>query len=362
MAMLKNKLEPETQNEEEVILNTIEKLIQSKAYELGYEKCGIIPIQEMDGYAEKLEERIRKVPASEKFYQGQRRFLNLQLAYPWAKSVVVLATRYGRYKIPQPVKGQIAKLYLFDLRVNPELKEYKSSQAIDQYLQGFGLRVATERKFGVVGLRWAAMQAGLGIIRRNNFFYTQSGSWVDLEVWLTDKEMDLREISDLPPCPEGCNRCIKACPTCSLSEPYTMLPNTCVSFLTTFGGRNLPNEPLSKKFGSCIYGCDICQDICPMNKGKWQENEDFPGLSELAPMLTPENILAMDEVYYKEKIQPRFFYLSPDELWKWKVNVLCFMRNNYQEEYKPHIIAACENENIKVQEMARSICNEWGEN
>ncbi len=151
-------------------MNTIEKLIQSKAYELGYEKCGIIPIQEMDGYAEKLEERIRKVPASEKFYQGQRRFLNLQLAYPWAKSVVVLATRYGRYKIPQPVKGQIAKLYLFDLRVNPELKEYKSSQAIDQYLQGFGLRVATERKFGVVGLRWAAMQAGLGIIRRNNSF------------------------------------------------------------------------------------------------------------------------------------------------------------------------------------------------
>ncbi|HAK73642.1 MAG TPA: Fe-S oxidoreductase, partial [Sporomusaceae bacterium] len=77
------------------------------------------------------------------------------------------------------------------------------------------------------------------------------------------------------------------------STPYTMLPNTCVSFMTTFGGRNLPQESLRKTFGNCIYGCDICQDVCPMNKGKWQEEENFPGLAELSPALTPENILQM---------------------------------------------------------------------
>lgn len=311
----------------------------------------------MEGYAEKFEERIRKVPTSEAFYQKQRRLINPLEVYPWAKSVVVLVSRYGKYKIPRSVEGHIAKAYLFDARVETT-KEYQSNRAMDQTMQELGLRVATNQRSGIVGVRWAAMQAGLGIIRRNNFFYTQSGSWVRIEAWLTDKEMELRETSNLSPCPEGCNRCVAACPTRSLSGPYTMLPTTCISFLTTMGGRDLPNEPLCRDFGNCIYGCDICQEACPMNKGKWKEIEDFPGLSELASTLTPESILEMDEDFYKEKIQPKFFYLSPDELWKWKVNVLCFMRNNYQEEYKPYIVAACESKHRKVREMARSICDE----
>ena len=339
-------------------MSTLETMIQSKAYELGYEKCGIIPIQAIAGYAEKLEERIRKVPSSEKFYQSQRRFLNLQSDYPWAKSVVVAAMPYGKYKIPQPVKGQIAKTYLYETRVDAKTKEYQSSQSFEQYMQDLGLQVATNRKFGIVGMRWAALQAGLGLIRRNNFFYTESGSWLHLEAWLTDKEMELQETSNLPPCPENCHRCTTACPTRSLSEPYTMNPIACVSFLTTFGGRDLPKEPLRKDFGSCIYGCDICQDVCPMNKGKWRENEEFPGLSELALKLTPEGILSMDAELYQEKVQPKFFYLSPAELWKWKVNVLCFMHNNYQESYRPYILAACKIEDTKIREMAQSVYSE----
>jgi epoxyqueuosine reductase len=202
------------------------------------------------------------------------------------------------------------------------------------------------------------MQAGLGIIRKNNFFYTRSGSWVSLEAWLTDREMELVGSSSLPPCPQECNRCITACPTASLSSAYTMLPNSCVSFLTTFGGRDLPNEPLAKKFGKCVYGCDVCQNVCPLNENKWEETEDFPGVAELSPYLTAENILRMEDKFYREKVQPKFFYLSLDDLWKWKVNALCFMRNNYKEEYKPYIMAACVNENVKTREMAQSIHRE----
>lgn len=336
-------------------MSRIEKMIQDQAYRLGYEKCGIVPVRDLDGYAEKLEQRIRKLPASEIFYQRLRRLAQPLEEYPWAKSVVVAAVRYGKYKIPEAVKGRIAKAYLFDSRVDANSEEYQNSQAMERYLQELGLRTATNRKFGAVGLRWAAMQAGLGIIRRNNFFYTQSGSWLYLEAWLTDKEMELTETADVRPCPQGCSRCVAACPTQSLSSPYTMQPLACVSFMTTFGGRNLPHEPLSKNFGRCLYGCDICQDACPMNKGKWEEDCEFPGLSKLAPALTPESILNMEEAFYKDNVQPKFFYLSPEELWKWKVNALNFMGNNYQEEYKPYILAACENENEKIREMAQSI-------
>ncbi len=336
----------------------IEKIIHNKACELGYEKCGIVRIQDLEGYDERLQERIHKEPASKVFYQRQSRLTRLQEQYPWAKSVIVAVSCYGEYKVPDWLKGRIGKHYILDGRVNEESQEFQRNTAMEKFLQELGLTTAYNRNFGIVGLRWAAMKAGLGVVRRNNFFYTESGSWVELEAWLCDREMELLGTTELPPCPEGCNRCIKACPSGSLSSPYSMNPVSCVSFLTTFGGRDLPNDPLGRCFGAWIYGCDACQDICPMNKGKWKEKDEFPGVSELSPWLTPENILTMEEEFYKQNIQPKFFYLSPDELWKWKVNALNFMRNNYKESFKPYITAASRDGNEKIRAMAQLACKE----
>ncbi|URZ14401.1 epoxyqueuosine reductase [Clostridium felsineum] len=339
-------------------MDTIEKMIQKKAYELGYEKCGIISIDLMDEYAEKFNERIEKVPESKMFYQSQQRLIKPKEIYPWAKSVVVLTVAYGKYKVPKELEGIIAKSYLFDVRVDKNTKEYQNNRELEKYMKGLGLKVETDQKFGVVGMRWAAMQAGVGIIRRNNFLYTEAGSWVHLEAWITDREMELKETNNVPQCPKSCNRCVASCPTKSLSAPYTMSPTECISFLTSFGGRDLTKEPLSKTFGKCVYGCDLCQDACPMNKGKWKGEEEFPGLKELTESLTPENILNMKEDFYRRKVQPKFFYLSEEELWKWKVDVLCYMRNNYKEDYKELIINECNNENSKISDMAYFICEE----
>lgn len=336
----------------------IEELIQKKAYELDYEKCGIIPVSLLDGYTEKLNERIQKVPESKEFYKGQQRLTNFLIEYPWAKSVVVLVMSYNKYKVPEIAKGRIGKTYLFETRVDINTKEYQNYLEMDNYLAELGLRTATNQKFGIVGLRWAALEAGLGIVRRNNFFYTESGSWVHIEAWLTDREMELKQETDMRSCPKGCNLCMRACPTKSLSEAYTMSPTKCISYLTTFGGRNLPEEPLRKEFGECIYGCDICQEVCPMNKGKWEEKEEFPGLEEIIPSLTPEKIVTMTEEYYQEKIQPKFFYLTKDELWKWKVNALCYMENNYRETWMPYITNALQDENETVRKMAAVVSQE----
>ena len=340
--------------------NSIAQLIQQKALDLGYEKCGIIPIEMMTGYEEKFNERLQKVPESQPFYQNQQRLIRFQEDFDWAKSIVVLVKRYSKYHIPESLKGHIAKHYLTDSRVNENTKEFQSSTALEQYMQELGLRTATNRKFGIVGVRWAALQAGLGIIRRNNFFYTESGSWISLEAFLTDCEMELIEKPNLPPCPPNCNRCMKACSTASLSDPYTMNPLRCISYLTTFGGRNLPNEPLASDFGDWIYGCDMCQDACPMNHNKWTGQNEFPGLSELEPSLTMENILEMDEDFYRQNIQPKFFYLSPDELWKWQVNVLNFMDNRYEDHFAPAIIKAQESKYERVREMADIISTKHG--
>ncbi len=334
----------------------MEQLIKEKALELGYEKCGIIPIQYMEGYDDILYNRMEKVPASKPFYQRQERLTKLTEKYPWAKSVIVTVSHYGHYKIPKHLEGHIAKLYLFDGRVNEESMEYRQSEGMEEFLQGLSLKTLSERKFGLVGMRWAAMKAGLGIVRRNNFFYTESGSWVELEAWITDRDMELIETPRLQECPKGCSNCMKACPTCSLSEPYTMNPMSCISFLTTFGGRNMEHEERAKELGPWIYGCDAC----PMNHKKWKEEDEFPHEDEMLSMLTPENIMRMDEDYYKIHIQPKFFYLTPDDLWKWKINVLNFMNNNYLESYGQFIMEACEHKNEKISEFAKKIAVELG--
>ncbi|MDR1134562.1 MAG: hypothetical protein LBL49_00040 [Clostridiales Family XIII bacterium] len=81
----------------------IEKSIQNKAYELGYERCGIIPIEYMDGYDERMSERISKVPESEGFYKAQSRLTHLREQYPWANlhyKYLRVLRQYASYSAP----------------------------------------------------------------------------------------------------------------------------------------------------------------------------------------------------------------------------------------------------------------------
>ncbi|ABR35749.1 MULTISPECIES: epoxyqueuosine reductase [Clostridium] len=326
--------------------------IKSAALNLGYEKCGIIKISDIDGYKERLDERVERVPESKGFYQGQYRFTQLQDTYPWAKSIVICVRRYGKYHIPEHLKGMIAKYYLVDARKDKNSKDFQDSVKFEEYMQELGLRAETERGFGLVPLRFAAMKAGLGIVRKNNFFYTENGSSVYLDAWLIDKELEAVEIPNVRPCSDKCNLCIKACPSASLSKPYTMNPIACVSCITTFMGRDMTNEKYREEIGNWVYGCDACQDACPMNKNRWQETEEFPNLQELSEQISLEKIIKMDYKFLEEVMQPKFWYIDKSSVWKWKVNAINVMVNDYKEQYKEHILYACNDSNSKVREMA----------
>lgn len=326
--------------------------IKSAALNLGYEKCGIIKISDIDGYKERLYERVERVPESKGFYQGQYRFTQLQDTYPWAKSIVICVRRYGKYHIPEHLKGMIAKYYLVDARKDKNSKDFQDSVKFEEYMQELGLRAETERGFGLVPLRFAAMKAGLGIVRKNNFFYTENGSSVYLDAWLIDKELEAVEIPNVRPCSDKCNLCMKACPSASLSKPYTMNPITCVSCITTFMGRDMTNEKYREEIGNWVYGCDACQDACPMNKNRWQETEEFPNLQELSEHISLEKIIKMDYKFLEEVMQPKFWYIDKSSVWKWKVNAINVMVNDYKEQYKEHILYACNDSNPKVREMA----------
>jgi len=327
--------------------------IKSAALEMGYEKCGIIKISQLNGYEDKLRERIDRIPEAKGFYQRFYRFTHLQDTHPWAKSIVICVRRYGKYHIPEELKGMIAKYYLVDARKDENSKDFQDSLKFEKYIQELGLRAETERKFGLVALRWAALKAGLGIVRKNNFFYTENGSWLYLEAWLIDKELEAIEVPKVRTCSETCNLCIKTCPSASLSQPYTMNPMACVSCITTFTGRDMPNEKYREQIGNWVYGCDACQDVCPMNKNRWMETEEFPNLQELSQLISLEKILKMDYSFLEEVMHPKFWYIEKADVWKWKVNAINAMVNDYKEQYKESLYVACNDNNVKVREMAK---------
>jgi epoxyqueuosine reductase len=339
-----------------------EKSIKEKALEIGYEDCGIINISEINDYAEKLNNRIIKFPNTKKFLENLNRFVNLNERFPWAKSIIICVRRYGKYSIPNNLKNRIAKYYLVDGRINEQSADYQASVEFEAFLNKAGLKTAAERKFGITALRWAAFKAGLGIIRQNNFFYTEkSGSWVYLEAWLTDCDMELKSNDKSKPCPNNCNKCIKACPTQSLCEPYTMNRSTCVSCLTTWEGWDMSKESNNHNIGNWIYGCDICQDVCPFNKNKWAETEQFPQLDELAEHISLGKIIEMDYAYLEDVMSSKFFYIGKDSVYKWKTNALNAMLNNYNDGYLFYIRKACNDPNEHVRNMAEWVMGKIGE-
>jgi epoxyqueuosine reductase len=128
--------------------------------------------------------------------------------------------------------------------------------------------------------------------------------------------------------------------------------STCVSCLNTWEGWDMSKEPNNHNIGNWIYGCDVCQDICPFNKNKWVENEQFPQLDELAEHISLEKIIEMDYTYLENIMSSKFFYIAKDDVYKWKTNALNAMLNNYNKNYLLYIKKACNDTNEKVHNMA----------
>jgi epoxyqueuosine reductase len=333
-----------------------QNIIKEKALELHYEDCGIIGINEVDDYLEKLNQRINLFPETQRKLEDNKRFVNLNKHHAWAKSIIICVRKYGKYYIPDHLKGLIAKYYLVDSRTNEQSPDYKASIEFEKFLKSLGIQTVCERKFGITALRWAAIKAGLGIIRQNNFFYTnKSGSWVYLEAWLIDKALELKQEYENKNCPNSCNKCIQSCPTKSLNAPYSMNRSSCISCLTTWDAGNSIDNSHNQNTGKWIFGCDVCQDVCPFNQNKWEVNEYFPELNELSEYISVEKIIDMDYIFLQDVMAKKFWYINKDEVYKWKTNALNAMFNNYNESYLPYINKACNDQSYNVQIVAKRI-------
>jgi epoxyqueuosine reductase len=335
--------------------NGLSNKVKSIANEFGYDLCGIIKAEPFKEFVSFLDERIEHFPNSSHLYKKLYGLAFSNEKEVEAKSIIVCIRRYNKYKIPEGMDKYIGKTYLFDGRLDYS-EEYKNSVLFENQMKEFGFDI---KKYDLAA-RWAAAKAGLGRFGKNNFIYTEFGSWVWIDTWIVNQEMEYDEPSKLNNiCPANCTKCIDACPTKALSGPKMMDRGACIAQLSFYSATN-PSEVKRDEMGTLLYGCDICQDVCPMNKNKWKEEQDFPRLNDLLDYLSLEKILEMDEETFLNIIQPRFWYIGKDNIWLWKSNAIRAMVNSNEIKYHEFIKKACQNENEKVQEMAVWACEKLG--
>jgi epoxyqueuosine reductase len=261
----------------------ISEFVKQAARQEGFELAGIAPVREFPEL-ERFPEWIEAGHAGEMKYleardeNGALKRASLRYAAPWARSVVVCAINYNTAQpysteVQDAERGWISR-YAWGREDYHEavLRRLRAVESrVLEHVQS-GTAVVPEAPVrtwcyvdtGPVIERVYAKYAGVGWIGKNTCILNQKmGSWLFLGVILTSLEL----IPDLPAADRcgTCTRCIEACPTNALVEAYKLDSNKCISYLTIEKRGDIP-EQIRDGMGRHIFGCDICQDVCPWNR------------------------------------------------------------------------------------------------
>jgi epoxyqueuosine reductase len=202
---------------------------------------------------------------------------------------------------------------------------------------------------GPIVERVYAKYAGIGWIAKNTCIINQElGSWVFLGVILTS----LALTPDIP-APDRCGtctRCIDACPTNAFPKPYEIDPTRCIAYLT-IEKKDAIAEELREGMGRHIFGCDICQDVCPWNSKAPVGTE--PGFAPRAEFVNPalDWLASLDADGFRQA-----FRKSPIKRAKLsgvRRNVVTAMGNSGRLEFAPTLRKMAEDEDAAVAEHAR---------
>ena len=267
------------------------KLAQAEGFDL----AGIVSLDgvpDSTQRADYLEEWIAAGHAGEMDYLKRRdehqQLLrsSIETAFPWARSVVVCAVNYNA-EAPHsidpapPGTGWMARYAWSGTRdENGDITPTDYHDVLLKRLRSLEDRLKSLLLFdqarsyvdtGPVIERAYAHIAGIGWTGKNTCILNQQlGSWLFLGVIVTSYEVPAHDrelaILNLPADRCGtCRRCIEACPTDALIAPYEMDASRCISYLT-IEKRGAIDPSLGAKIGRQLFGCDICQDVCPWNR------------------------------------------------------------------------------------------------
>ena len=195
--------------------------------------------------------------------------------------------------------------------------------------------------------REAAARAGVGFYGKNTLLITRRhGSWVVLGALVTDAEVEPTPALELD-C-GTCRLCIDACPTGALDEPGTLDATKCLSYWTQ-APSDIPEE-YRAELGGQVYGCDICQDVCPWNRGIERRRAGSSPAEEAEPLVSLTEWLVADATELRERYER--LYLPKNDVRVLRRNALVALGNTGGPEHEPLLDAFCDDPDPMLREHA----------
>ena len=242
--------------------------VKAKALELGFQAVGIARAEVLIDERQRLEEWLRRGFHGEMPYMARdpEQRTNLQKIFPEARSVVVVAMNYytPHQHVDDGNAGRVSRYAWGDDYhevVGARLRELRN-WIKQQWPEAEG-KVCVDIQ-PVMDKAWA-VRAGLGWMgKHTNVITREYGSWVFIGELLLNLELEY-EAEQLADQCGSCTLCLEACPTSAIVEPYVVDANLCISHATIESRAATIRADVAVRLDGWLYGCDVCQDVCPWN-------------------------------------------------------------------------------------------------
>lgn len=290
------------------------KIVKDIAQSIGFDSCGIAEAKRLDEDARRLEKWLNKGFHGEMKYMENHFDMRVDptLLVPGAKSVITLLYNYfpeqeQSQHLPKVAKYAYGKDY--HLVIREKLTDFlkRIREKIGQ-IEGRGFVDSAP----VLERAWA-VQSGLGWVGKNgNLINKKKGSFFFIATLITDLKLN----ADVPYVQDfcgTCNRCIEACPTNAILPNKEIEASQCISYFTIeLKQSQLPDQFVGKS-GEWIFGCDICQDVCPWNR--FSQSSQEPSFEPLNSILsfTIQDWMNTDQYTFNQ-----LFKDSPIKRSKWE--------------------------------------------
>jgi epoxyqueuosine reductase len=286
-----------------VLSRLTNELVIEKAKAAGFNLAGFAPYRILEEEGKHLEEWLSlKYNSGMKYMEKEPgRRIDISKVFPEVKSIISLALNYytgkefesieNSGKISRYAWGKDYHLIMWEMLDNliSDLKEIDPEFKALSYVD----------TGPVMDKAWAAA-AGIGWMgKHSNIINNESGSWFFLATVITNYEFTPSQI--IPDHCGTCTACIDACPTNAIVNDYVVDANRCISYLTIENKGDIPDE-FKGQFDNWLFGCDICQEVCPWNK-KFPEpthiKEFYP--SEGSQQINLDEIKNLSPEEFKER-------------------------------------------------------------
>ena len=252
--------------------NKYTQIIKAEAKRLGFLSCGISKAEFLEEEAPRLEAYLNNNMNGEMRYMENHfdKRLDPTLLVEGSKSVVSLLLNYYPSEFQNEDSYKLSK-YAYGTDYHFVIKDKLKSllQVLQEEIGEVEGRAFVDSA-PVLDKAWAA-KSGLGWVGKHTLLLTKNvGSFYFIAELIIDLELEY-DHATTDHC-GTCTKCIDACPTEAITEPYVVDGSKCISYFTIELKENLPTE-FKGKFDDWMFGCDICQDVCPWNRFSKSHNE-----------------------------------------------------------------------------------------